>query len=368
MTVYEPRGEYQVLVEAIEPKGAGALQVAFEQLKAKLAEEGVFDQSRKRQLPFFPFTIGIVTSLSGAAIRDILTILHRRCPVMKVIIYPVPVQGEGAAERIAQAIQTVNQQGEVEVLIVSRGGGSWEDLWCFNEEIVVRAIAESSVPVISAVGHEVDFTLADFAADYRAATPSAAAETVAPVLSEIKETLSIHLDRLRYGMLHQLQILRHRIQLAQGRCPDPVHLLQRHVQRVDELHHRIRRAIGFVSSAWRPRLHSLQVSLKAHSPLEWIRRSTLMILQIRDRMQVGVDSQLFIRRQRIRHLITSLEDLSPLATLARGYSIMQLVPGGEVVRTVRNVRVGTHLQARVADGRLSCLVEGVQPDESHLDL
>ena len=180
MTVYEPRGDFQVVVESIEPKGVGALQIAFEQLKARLAQEGLFDQSRKCWLPFLPQKVGIVTSLSGAAIRDILTVLHRRCPIISVVIYPVPVQGEGAAVRIAQAIRQCNQRGEVEVLIVSRGGGSWEDLWCFNEEEVVRAIANSGIPVVSAVGHEIDVTLADFVADFRAATPSSAAEAVAP--------------------------------------------------------------------------------------------------------------------------------------------------------------------------------------------
>jgi len=189
LNVYEVRGDYQIILEYLEPKGIGALQLAFEQLKEKLEREGLFDSARKRPLPFFPRKVGIVTSPSGAAIQDMLTVMKRRCPVLSVLIYPVAVQGEGAAEQIAEAIAILGRRRDVEVIIVGRGGGSLEDLWCFNEEIVVRAIAESKVPVVSAVGHEIDFTLADFAADYRAPTPSAAAEVVSPVLGDLIESI-----------------------------------------------------------------------------------------------------------------------------------------------------------------------------------
>ncbi|MBD0315704.1 MAG: exodeoxyribonuclease VII large subunit, partial [Nitrospiraceae bacterium] len=183
VTVYAPRGEYQILLEYVEPKGLGALQLAFEQLKHRLADEGLFNVGRKRPLPFCPRTVGIVTSATGAAVRDIITVLHRRCPLLRIILAPVPVQGEGAARHIADAISTLSASAAVDVIIVGRGGGSMEDLWSFNEEVVVRAIVGSRVPVVSAVGHETDVTLADFAAYIRAPTPSGAAEAVVPVLA-----------------------------------------------------------------------------------------------------------------------------------------------------------------------------------------
>jgi exodeoxyribonuclease VII large subunit len=189
LTVYEPRGEYQADVDYLEPKGIGALQIALEQLKEKLAREGLFDLVRKRPLPLLPRRVGLVTSLSGAAIRDMLSILQRRCPYLSILIVPVPVQGMGAALQIASAVRELGSSGKVDVMIVGRGGGSLEDLWSFNEEAVVRAIAESAVPVVSAVGHEIDYTLADLAADYRAPTPSAAAEAVAPIVEDLLRML-----------------------------------------------------------------------------------------------------------------------------------------------------------------------------------
>jgi len=191
LTLYAPRGEYQVVVDYVEPRGLGALQIRFEQLKEKLAQEGLFAESKKRPLPTLPRRIGIVTSLTGAALQDMLTVIRRRCPIVGVVVYPVPVQGDTAAPLISKGIRTLGASGLVDVLIVGRGGGTWEDLWCFNEEEVVRAVAESAVPVVSAIGHEIDFTLTDFAADHRAPTPSAAAEVVTPHLEELA-------SRLRY--------------------------------------------------------------------------------------------------------------------------------------------------------------------------
>lgn len=368
ITVYEPRGDYQVLVESIEPKGVGALQIAYEQLKARLAQEGLFDQSRKRGLPFLPQKIGIVTSLSGAALRDILIVLHRRCPIMSVVIYPVPVQGEEAAGRIAQAIRQCNHMAEVEVMIVGRGGGSWEDLWCFNEEIVVRAIADSDIPVVSAVGHEIDVTLADFAADYRAATPSAAAEVVAPVLSELKESIANNVWRLTQGIQHQFHILRHHVQMAQRVCPDPAHIIQRHVQGIDDLHHRLTQAMGQVFHAWRPRIVSLRGSLKAHSPQQLIRRGLFVTQQLLGRLDRILPSLVAQKRHELLRVITLLQDLSPLATLARGYSIVESVPNGDIIRSVGDVQVGSRVRATLSDGHLACLVEKSEKDASHLDL
>ena len=368
LTVYEPRGDYQVLVETLEPKGVGALQIAFEQLKARLDQEGLFDPSRKRALPFLPEKIGIVTSLSGAAIRDILTILHRRCPIVNVVIYPVPVQGDGAAERIAQAIRQCNQIGEVEVLIVGRGGGSWEDLWCFNEEVVVRAIAESRIPVVSAVGHEIDITLADFAADFRAATPSAAAESVVPVLRDIREVLEANLNRLLQEIKQQQNRLRQQVRMVWRACPDPARMLQHRAQRIDEYHHRLTQGMRRLFAVSRPRIDSFHASLNAHSPLRSIRQWTVLIPQLRARLQTGFSNLLTLKRRDLGSAVTSLQDLSPLAILARGYSIIKSVPQGDIVRSVGSVRVGMRVHARLTDGHLTCMVEKVQKDVSHLDL
>ena len=221
VSVYEPRGDYQLLLEYLEPKGIGALQIAFEQLKKRFDQEGLFDPARKRPLPFFPRRVGVITSGTGAALHDIVTVVHRRCPVIRLRVFPVAVQGPGAAQEIADAVRLANQHTDLDALIVGRGGGSWEDLWSFNEEVVVRAIAGSRIPVISAVGHEIDFTLSDFAADYRAPTPSAAAESVSPVLVELVEDIREKNARLTQAMRGTFRLHRHQVELALHAIPVP---------------------------------------------------------------------------------------------------------------------------------------------------
>ena len=243
LTVYEPRGEYQIVLEAVEPKGIGALQLAFEQLKERLAAEGLFDESRKKPLPAFPRSVGVVTSLSGAAIRDILAVFRRRWPTVHVIIAPVQVQGEGAGEQIAEALDLLNTQGAVDVIIVGRGGGSLEDLWSFNEEVVVRAIANSRIPVVAAVGHEIDVTLADFAADVRAPTPSAAAETVVPVLAEVVERLRELTVRGGRAMARHCLFEYRRLDEMMRGLAEIRFRIQAESQRTDELADRLQRKI-----------------------------------------------------------------------------------------------------------------------------
>lgn len=342
MTVYEPRGEYQIILDSLEPKGIGALQLAFEQLKAKLAGEGLFDQARKRPLPFLPRRVGIVTSLSGAAIRDMLVVLRRRCPIVSVVVAPVPVQGEGAAVEIASAVRRLGASGLVEVMIVGRGGGSLEDLWCFNDEAVVRAIAASKVPVVSAVGHEIDVTLADFAADYRAPTPSAAAEAVAPVLSEL-------VDALEDGWERMSRAVRSR-------------LLERAAQQVDEAMSRMTYVVEALLATLHRRVSEHRRALQAVSPVERVRAASVLLPQLTKRVAQGMAALLAAKRHALRAAGASLDSLSPLAVLARGYGIVQTVPAGKVVKRARDLSAGDQVSARLAEGRLLCDVRKILPD------
>jgi len=342
LTVYEPRGEYQIVCEYLEPKGLGALQLAFEQLKERLAGEGLFDPSRKRPLPFLPRRVGIVTSLTGAALHDILTVLRRRCPILGVVVAPVPVQGDEAAAQIAAAVRALGASRLVDVMIVGRGGGSLEDLWCFNEEAVVRAIAESKVPVVSAVGHEIDVTLSDFAADYRAPTPSAAAEAVAPVLSDLVGSLEDDRERM--------------VRAVRGR------LLERAAQRTDETTARLRSTVQTMLAALHRRVSERRHDLQVVSPVERVRAASVLLPQLTKRVMQGIVALLTTRRQAARTAMAALDSLSPLAVLGRGYSIVQTVPGGAVVKRARDVSPGDEILARLADGRLLCDVRKILPD------
>jgi exodeoxyribonuclease VII large subunit len=362
LTVYEPRGEYQAVLDYVEPKGIGALQLALEQLKEKLAREGLFDESRKRPLPFLPHRVGIVTSLSGAALHDMLVVLGRRCPSLDVLICPVPVQGEGAAPEIAKAIHLLGSSGKVEVMIVGRGGGSLEDLWCFNEEVVVRAIAASPVPVVSAVGHEIDYTLADFAADYRAPTPSAAAEVVAPVLDELVRTVGDLRARQERGLTMCLALLRHRVERMGATLSAQMLPIQGHAQRLDELVGRIGWSLRHSLSIVRQRVMAAGHDLRLSSPFSRIRGAAALVPQLVKRIGQGMQSRLSFQRQAVRSLVATLDSLSPLAILARGYSIVQTVPEGAVVRRSEDVAVGQDVRARLAEGQLLCRVRDVLPE------
>lgn len=362
LTVYEPRGEYQVVLDYLEPKGVGALQLALEQLKERLAREGLFDESRKRPLPFLPRRVGLVTSLSGAAIRDMLVVLGRRCPSLDVLICPVPVQGEGAASKIAAAIRTLSASGKVDVMIVGRGGGSMEDLWCFNEEVVVRAIAASRVPVVSAVGHEIDVTLADFAADYRAPTPSAAAEAVAPVLADLVRAVADLRARLERAMETRLILIRHRVNDARQVVSRLLLPVQRQAQRLDDLSDRLgqslRGSLAKLSRRWLTVHHALGLA----SPVGRVRATLVLVPQYMKRLEQQTRARLAWRRQAATSLMGALDGLSPLAILARGYSIVQTVPEGTVVRRADQVAVGKEVSAKLASGRLLCVVREAVPD------
>jgi exodeoxyribonuclease VII large subunit len=364
LTVYEPRGEYQIVLDTVEPKGIGALQLAFEQLKARLAAEGLFDQDRKKPIPAFPRTVGVVTSLTGAAIRDILAVLRRRWPTLHILIAPVQVQGESAGRQIAGALTALNDLGTVDVIIVGRGGGSLEDLWSFNEEIVVRAIAASRVPVVSAVGHEIDVTLADFVADLRAPTPSAAAEAVVPVLAEIVERLRELKVRLGQVMLRHCAFERQRLDAGIRGVTDVRFRIQETTQRTDEMVGQLREMVQELLTTWRERVHGVQRDLSSLNPILAIKQGLATVPQLSKRLEGQMGVVLAQHRHRIHATLAQLNTLSPLAILGRGYSILQTVPAGQILRRANDVEVGQELEAQLASGRLGCMVTRVCNDSS----
>ncbi|MBL7685089.1 MAG: exodeoxyribonuclease VII large subunit [Deltaproteobacteria bacterium] len=272
VTVYEPRGNYQIVVEYLEPKGLGALQLAFEQLKKKLELEGLFDPARKQSIPLLPKKIGIVTSPTGAAIRDLIQILRRRFPNIEVLLYPVNVQGASAATEIAQAIEEMNLENDIDVMIVGRGGGSLEDLWAFNTEIVARAIAKSYIPIISAVGHEIDVTISDFVADLRAPTPSAAAEMAVPVKKELELEIEAYRNRLYQSFLWNLKDRQRQVDYLKSHLKHPQKRLEELAQRVDDLGDRLSQSLQYRFERRRLELKSFEQTLKALSPLAVLER------------------------------------------------------------------------------------------------
>ena len=336
--VYAQRGEYQLVVELLEPKGLGALQLAFEQLKARLQAEGLFDQARKRELPRFPRKIGIVTSPSGAAIRDMLRVIGRRFGELHIVIAPAKVQGEGAAEEVAQGLRDLNTLGDVDVIIVGRGGGSLEDLWAFNEEVVARAICTSKAPVISAVGHEVDFTIADFVADLRAPTPSAAAELVV---------------REKQAVVDALDALAQRLQRAAHR---PLNDLER---RVDEMTLRLRRGMH---AEWRRAAHRAELAtaaLRASSPFARVTNGRHRLERLEARLLTAFAQRCDGARYRLRAAVGRLDSLSPLAVLGRGYSLTR-TPDGRIVRSARQVEAGDDVRVLLHEGSLECRVSATK--------
>ncbi len=357
LAVYEPRGEYQIGGAWLAVKTA-----TLEQLKERLAREGLFEQARKRPLPFLPRRVGVVTSLTGAALHDMLVVLRRRCPIVGVVIAPVPVQGDDAAAQIAAAIRALSASKLVDVMIVGRGGGSLEDLWSFNEEAVVRAIAASAVPVVSAVGHEIDYTLADFAADYRAPTPSAAAEAVAPVLDDLIEVLRDRSTRLKLAVRARLHKDRQEcaaaLRLLRAR-PLPV---EQAAQRLDDLTGRLGGALVDMLSAWQRRADACRHAIEACSPRVRIGSALTLVPQLAKRMEQGLLAVLALKHHAVRSAAAALDSLSPLAILARGYSIVQTVPDGAVVKRARDVSAGDDVLAKLADGRLLCSVRKILPN------
>ena len=316
VSVYEPRGDYQLIVEEIEPKGVGALQLQFQQLKERLAKEGLFDERHKVRIPSLPTRIGIVTSPTGAAIRDILNVTRRRFSNIEIIINPVRVQGEGSKDEIAAAIRQFNQLKNIDVMIVGRGGGSLEDLWAFNEEVVARAIYDSEIPVISAVGHEIDFTIADFVADLRAPTPSAAAELVIPKKEDLKNVIDTHTTRLRNALAAKLGMLAER-------------------------------------------LRTLKESYILRQPLNLVTQYEQMIDDLRKDIAIRIEHLVKMRGEGFRSLSQKLEALSPLAILNRGYSITARLPDGMIIKDAAQLRKGDRVETKLGKGKFTGRVEDI---------
>ncbi len=360
LTVYEARGQYQLNVQLVQAAGAGLLAAKFEALKRKLADEGLFAAARKRPLPRFPKAIGIVTSPTGAAIADMLNILHRRAPWIQILINPVRVQGAGAGAEIAAAIEEFNSGAlpPVEVLVVARGGGSAEDLWEFNEEGVARAIFASKIPVVSAVGHEIDFTMADFVADLRAPTPSAAAELVAPdseALARRFEQLRSTLERCAREVVRNGQS-----QLAYlQRSPffrEPQARVQELAQQIDDTAEQLARLIADRVAEQRRRLEAARSSLREHRPDQLLRIRRQELGGLRERLLRGGSQRLDALRGRLEHAGNLLRVLGPQSTLARGYSITR-TESGQIVRSKAQAVPGAALRTQVADGEIRSRVE-----------
>lgn len=357
--LYEPRGDFQLVVDHMEEAGDGALLRAFEALKHRLGNEGLFDESRKRPLPELPHCIGVITSPSGAAIRDILTVLKRRFPAIQVVIYPVAVQGEGAAREIAEAIRLAGKRRECDVLIVGRGGGSLEDLWAFNEEVVARAIHESLIPVVSAVGHEVDFTIADFVADARAPTPSAAAELLSPDREAWLNRLQRIESRMLQRMQRQLHQRKQQVQWLSKRLKHPGRRLQENAQRLDEMEMRLFQAWRNLSRHKRGRLETLQARLDRYRPTMRLQQLQQSQQELARRLHQAMNQQLNHYRQKLAVQSRALETVSPLATLGRGYAIVSAVEDDKVLHQSNEVAVGDRIRARLHQGQLLCRVEEI---------
>jgi exodeoxyribonuclease VII large subunit len=359
ISLYEGRGEFQLIAEHMEPSGEGALRQAFEALKQRLGAEGLFDASHKRPLPPFPRRIGVITSPTGAAIRDVLGVLKRRFTAIPVALYPVQVQGEGAAGQIAEMIRLADRRAECDLLILTRGGGSLEDLMAFNDEEVARAIHAAALPIISAVGHEIDFTIADFVADARASTPSAAAELASPD----REELSLHIShlanrfygghqknqtRLQTRLNHQLQHLRHlhpEVRLRQQR------------QRADELEQRLRQRAAALLQQGHARLATLNARLRALTPLHHLRQLQLRQATLSQRLGRQMGNHLARSQTRLASSSQHLQAVSPLATLGRGYAIVHHLPTGEILRDAHQAKPGEQIEVRLAAGQLLCRIE-----------
>ena len=362
--VYEAKGEYQLICDALEPQGLGALQLAFEQLKTRLAAEGLFDEARKRPLPLLPRKIGIVTSLDGAALRDVLSVLAKRYPQAHVVIRPARVQGDGAAAEIAQALRAICRVPGVDVVIVGRGGGSIEDLWAFNEEPVARAIGRCPVPVIAAVGHETDVTIADFVADLRAPTPSAAAERVVARRDEFVSRIDRQLERVGGAMHRALLGRRSRVHAIESRralagVPGGVAMRARHVAELSQgLRHAVR---DRVEAAGRRRL-VLDRALERHDPRRRLAVTGTRLTALGARMAAAVERRRTQAAGRVGALAGRLESLSPLAVLGRGYAVCWDESRTRIIRTAGDVSAGDRVRVTLGEGELSARVlEGQGP-------
>ncbi|NOX91767.1 MAG: exodeoxyribonuclease VII large subunit [Gammaproteobacteria bacterium] len=358
LSLYPARGDYQLIAEHMEEAGDGALRRQFELLKQRLHDEGLFDAASKQPLPKLPSRLGVITSSTGAAIRDIISVLRRRFPGIPVLIYPVPVQGVEAPPAIVAALQNAEKRNECDVLILARGGGSLEDLWAFNDETVARAIHACPIPVVSAIGHEVDFSIADFVADLRAPTPSAAAELVSPDRDEWRSTLTGWQQRLLRSWRERIARQQQHLDWLRRQLKHPGQRLRERAQRLDELEQRLNLAQQARLHQQQARLDTLRARLHGHSPTRRLREMRLRLDKLRHNNHSAITATLAQQRARLGSLSRALNAVSPLATLGRGYAIVQK-PDGTVVRKADELCAGDKIHTRLGSGQLDCRVETV---------
>ncbi len=361
VSLYEPRGDYQLIVDHLEEAGTGALRRAFDALKLKLSAEGLFLEEHKKDLPTLPKAIGVITSPTGAAIRDILTVLRRRFASVPVVIYPVAVQGDNAKLEICNALASANKLKQCDILILARGGGSLEDLWAFNEEIVARAIFSSEIPVISGIGHETDITIADFVADLRAATPSAAAEHATPDQQQWLNIFNGLEDRLQQLIQRKLKELRQKLGWMSGRLNQqhPQQKLSRNIQRLDELEIRLKNAIQLKLNKDRRFIDTQTAHLWQCSPLSKIHRSQQQRNYLNKRLMTSINAYLKLVEHRLANASQTLHAVSPLATLGRGYAIVNQLISGKIINSIDQLKVGDKLTTRLDNGKFSSSVDEI---------
>ncbi len=360
VTLYEQKGEYQIVVDYMEPTGAGAILIAFEKLKEKLFKEGLFDPAKKKSIPRIPRKVGIITSPSGAALRDILKVLKRRFYGLHIVIYPATVQGEKAPQEIIEGIRIFNLLGDVEVIVIARGGGSWEDLQAFNDEELARSIHGSRIPVISAVGHEMDYTIADFVADLRAPTPSAAAEMIVKSRDELKSILDSFEKRMRNSMMRYYELCRVRLSSIERRIVHPARRIWEIRLKIDELVERLINASKRLLSMKIASLNSRDFLLMSASPKKLISSLKRELQHSETRLRSSINSVLKAKRDCFNILTEKLDGLSPLNVLKRGYSITWLLPEMKIVRDSSDTRKGDSVRVRLWRGDIICKVEDVK--------
>jgi exodeoxyribonuclease VII large subunit len=359
VSLYEGRGDYQIIAEHMEEAGSGALQRAFDELKHKLSQEGLFNEAHKKALPSLPKHIGVITSPTGAAIHDVLSVLERRFPGIPVTVIPVAVQGKESAPQIVKAIDLANRAGLFDVLLLTRGGGSMEDLWSFNEEIVARAIFTSELPIVSAVGHEVDFTIADFVADLRAPTPSAAAELLVPDADDWLDKFIGFEVLLEEAMLRRLQQWQKHLHNLRQRLRHPRERLEQQSQRLDNLELRLKNHIKNVLGDYKNRIQQLQIRQQAHHPQVRLQQLNERVASHHQRLQKAQYRIIERKQQVLGEAVRMLNTLNPLSTLERGYGLITDAQTQKVITNSNQVTPGTFVNARVAQGEFLCRVESV---------
>lgn len=363
VSVYEPRGDYQLVVDSVEFAGAGGRRAAFEQLKEKLYQEGLFSEAHKKKLPLLPKGIALITSPRGAAVHDFLTVATRRFPALPIEIHPVAVQGDNAASDMVAAIQTACQRGFADVIVICRGGGSVEDLWPFNDEELARTVHRATLPIVSAIGHEIDFTILDFVADYRSPTPTAAAELVLPEQRQLQFLVRQHRLRQRAIVTQKIVHHLHRLSLQNRLLGNPTNGINSFRMRIDFLLSRFKRGMDSLLSSHQQRLRGQRFIIDQHNPQQTLARHAQKLAALRQRLIDLNQRHLDRKGATLQRCAALVKSVSPLAVLERGYAIVHKMSDKTVVRSSREIHQGERLDVRVHEGRLECEVAKVLPLE-----